>query len=352
MAETQTYVYGVAAAGALSDPLRAQGLPDGRAPVTAIAVGGAAAIVSRHEGPALRGLSQPELLRRLTVHQRVIEDAMERGDVLPARFGTVLASEEEVSSVLARWGGLVRESLARFSGLVEVEAAATWDLERTLAEVARQPEVAAAKATAERASPAESLARRVEVGQLVERALDQRRALYQAKLLREVGPLARDIQPNALLADELVFNVAFLLERQALPAFDAAIERLDAALAGRLSFRRVGPLPPYSFATVSVRGLDAERLAAARVLLDLPGEISEDAVLSSYRRLARRVHPDHNPADPTAAERFAALTAARADLLAYCRSRARADATDGESTLVVTIERSGDAVPQGESGDD
>ena len=112
---------------------------------------------------------------------------MERGDVLPARFGTVLASEEEVSSVLARWGGLVRESLARFSGLVEVEAAATWDLERTLAEIARQPEVAAAKATAERASPAESLARRVEVGQLVERALDQRRALYQAKLLREVG---------------------------------------------------------------------------------------------------------------------------------------------------------------------
>lgn len=352
MAETQTYLYGVGAAGALRDPLRAQGLPDGRAPVTAIALGGAAAIVSRYEGPALRGLSQPELLRRLAIHQRVIEDAMQRGDVLPARFGTVLASEDEVRSLLARWGALVRESLARFSGLVEVEAAATWDLERTLAEIALEPAVVAAKATAQRASPAESLARRVEVGQLAKRALDRRRALYQAKLLQEVGPLARDIQPNALLADELVFNVAFLLDRQALPGFDAAIEHLDAATAGCLSFRRVGPLPPYSFATVSVRGLDAERLAAARALLELPGEVSEETVTWSYRRLARQAHPDRNPTDPTAPERFAALTAARADLLAYCRSRARADATDGESTLVVMIERSGDGVPQGESGDD
>ena len=97
------------------------------------------------------GLPQPELLRRLTIHQRVIEEAMERGDVLPARFGTVLASEDEVRSFLTRWGGPFRESLARFSGLVEVEVAATWDLGRTLARLAAEPEVVAAKAEAEQA---------------------------------------------------------------------------------------------------------------------------------------------------------------------------------------------------------
>ena len=35
--------------------------------------------------------------------------------------------------LLTGWGGLVRESLATFSGLVEVEVAATWDLQRVLA---------------------------------------------------------------------------------------------------------------------------------------------------------------------------------------------------------------------------
>ncbi len=237
----------------------------------------------------------------------------------------------------------MRESLARFSGLVEVEAAATWDLAREVALIARQPEVVAAKATAEQASPEERFAQQVKVGQIVKAALDQRRARHRQMLLREVGPLAKSVQCNAVLADELVFNVAFLLERQALPAFDAALERLDVALAGSLSLRRIGPLPLYSFATVSVTRFDAQRLAAGRALLGLPGEISEDAVLSSYRRLARRAHPDQNPADPTAAERFAALGAARADLLAYCRSRSRADAADGEPTLLVMIERNGDS---------
>ena len=232
MPETPTYVYGVAAAGAFRSPLRAQGLPDGRAPVTAIAVGGAAAIVGRHEGMHLGGLPQQELLRRLTIHQRVIEEVMERGDVLPARFGTVLASEDEVRSILTRWGGLVRESLTRFSGLIEVEVAATWDLGRTLALIAVEPEVVAAKAAAGQAAPEERLAQQVQVGQVVKRALDKRRAQFQDKLLQEVGSLAKGVQPNAVLTDELVFNVAFLLERQALPAFDAAVERLDAALAG------------------------------------------------------------------------------------------------------------------------
>jgi hypothetical protein len=351
MPEMQTYVYGVAGAGALSAPLRAQGLPDGRAPVRAIAVGEAAAIIGHHDGPPVRGLSQPELLRRLTIHQRVIEDAMERGDVLPARFGTVLASEDEVRSFLTHWGGHVQESLARFSGLIEVEAAATWDLGRELAEIAGQPEVLTAKVAAEQAGPQERMACKVEVGRIVKRALDQRRTHYQARLLQETATLAKGIQPNAVIADELVFNVAFLLERQALPSFDAAIERLDAALAGALTIRRIGPLPPYSFATVSVTRFDAQRLAAGRALLGLPGEISEEAVLTSYRRLARRMHPDNNLGDPGAAERFAALNAARADLLAYCRSRGHADAANGAPTLMMMIERTGDGLSHGAGGD-
>jgi Gas vesicle synthesis protein GvpL/GvpF/DnaJ domain len=352
MAEAQTYLYGVAAAGALRAPLRAQGLPDGQGPVTAITVGGAAAIIGRHEGTPAGGLSQPELLRRLAIHQRVIEDAMSRGDVLPARFGTVLASEEEVRSFLARWGGLVRDSLARYCGLVEVEAAATWDLGRTIAEIACEPEVVAAKAAAQQASQQHRLARQVKVGQLVKLALDRRRARYQEMLLQEVSSLAKGIMPNAVLADELVFNVAFLLERHALGAFDAAIERLDAALAGSLSFRRIGPLPPYSFATVTVTRFDAERLAAGRALLGIPGEISEQAVLSSYRRLARQMHPDHHPADPTAAQRFAALSAAKTDLLAYCGSRMQGDQAGSGPTLMVVIQPSGNGSAPGEDRDD
>ena len=114
MTEIPTYVYGVAPAGVLRAPLRAQGMPDGQSPVTAIAVGGASAIVGRSAGPTMKGLPRPELLRRLAIHQRVIEDALGRGDVLPAQFGTVLASEDEVRMLLTGWGGLIRASLTPF----------------------------------------------------------------------------------------------------------------------------------------------------------------------------------------------------------------------------------------------
>jgi Gas vesicle synthesis protein GvpL/GvpF/DnaJ domain len=336
MTETPTYVYGVAAAGALNTPLRAQGMPDGQSPVTAIAVAGASAIIGRHVGPAMSGLSQPELLRRLTIHQRVIEDALERGDVLPAQFGTVLASEDEVRMLLTGWGKLVRTSLEQFSGLVEVEVAATWDLQRVLGNLARDPEVMKAKSAAAQAPPEERLAHQVNVGKIVKEALDRRRARCQQMLLEATGPLAERVQPNALLSDELVFNVAFLLRRSAMTEFEAAIDRLDAELAGSYLLRVIGPLPPYTFGTVNITRFDAERLAAGRAILGLAGEISEQAVLSRYRQLAREFHPDHQQADSGAVQRFAALSAARADLLAYAQSRAWMQTADGPA-LTVTI---------------
>ena len=317
-------------------PLRAQGMPDGQSPVTAIAVGGASAIVGCYPGPAMNGLPRPELLRRLAIHQQVIEDALGRGDVLPVQFGTVLASEDEVRMLLTGWGGLVRASLTRFSGLVEVEVAATWDLERVIGEIACDPEVMAAKSAALQAPPEERHAQQVNVGKVVKDALDRRRVRCQQMLMEAAGLLADCSQPNVLLSDELVFNVAFLVPRRAVAEFEAAIDRLDAQLAGSCLLRVIGPLPPYTFGTVSITRFDAERLAAGRALLGLAGEISEQAVLSSYRRLARQSHPDGQQAGTDAAARFTALNAARTDLLAYARSRARADAADSPA-LMVTI---------------
>jgi hypothetical protein len=336
MTEIPTYVYGVAAAEVLRAPLRAQGMPDGQSPVTAIAVGGASAIVGRYAGPTMEGLPQPELLRSLAIHQRVIEDALGRGDVLPAQFGTVLASEDEVRMLLTGWGGLIRASLTRFSGLVEVEVAATWDLERVIGEVACDPEVMAAKSAAVQASPEERHAQQVNVGKVVKEALGRRRLRCQQLLMEAAGPLAESSQPNVLISDELVFNVAFLVPRRAVAEFEAAIDRLDAELAGSCLLRVIGPLPPYTFGTVSVTRFDAERLSAGRALLGLTGEISEQAVLSSYRRLARQSHPGGQPGGTDAAQRLTALNAARTDLLAYARSHARVEAADGPA-LMVTI---------------
>ena len=201
------------------------------------------------------------------------------------------------------------------------------------------------------AAAEQRVALQVQVGQLVKQALDQRRALLPGEAPAEVGPLAKGVQPNALLADELVFNVAFLLERQALPDFDAAIERLDAALAGcsRSPYR---PASPYSFATVSVTRFDAGRAGG--------GPCRCSACRGNLRggravELPAARPPGAPRSQPDRAQRGGTLRragAARADLLAYCRSRGRRTGPDGDSSLMVTIVRNGDCAAIEEGRDD
>lgn len=56
------------------------------------------------------------------------------------------------------------------------------------------------------------------------------------------------------------------------------------------------------------------------LILELSAAATEEQVLTAYRRLAKRHHPDRNPGDPGASDRFGALVAARDRMLARRRS--------------------------------
>jgi hypothetical protein len=148
----------------------------------------------------------------------------------------------------------------------------------------------------------------------------------------------------------MVTNVALLVDQEGRGALDRRLEVLDEEFAGRLHFRCVGPLPPYSFATVEVQVPFFEAVDEARRRLGLgetapPGEIKR-----AYHRLAGRLHPDHNPKDPEAEAHMAELTQAYQLLTAYAESRALAAKTASqavcgfdqqtvERTLLIAIQR-------------
>lgn len=304
----------------------------GVGPMAAVEAGPLAAVVGPDSAPPPRG--KEELLRRLLHHQEVIEAVMRHGDVLPARFGTV-ASAGEVRRLLdCSYDRLGRE-LDRFAGLVQMEVSATWDLASTIAAVAAEPAIVATREAA--AAAPDPAAARLALGQQVAARLAERRAEHEQWLRSTLAGLARDLQSNPLLSDELALNVAVLVERGRLGDLDAALSRFDEATGGRLQVRVVGPLPPYSFATVGVERFDAGRLRAARELLGIDGELTEAAVVAGYRRRSVRLHPDRHPGDADASARFAALAAARTDLLACCREAV--PGAEPGSLLVLTVDR-------------
>jgi len=339
------YLYAIVA-GAHELDLGPVGLPDGRAHATILADGDLAAVASDYLGPALAGLPTPTLLRYVAIYQRVIERAMAEHRVLPLKFGTVVASQAEARAMLGCYRERFRDAFERLGDTVEIEVTATWDLNLTITEMGRGPLIAALAMSAAARPPEESLATRIQVGKLIKDALDQRRREYRQRVVRDLAPLCADVQANALLSDEWVLNVAFLVRRPRLDEFYARVHRLDEAFGNGLRFRCIGPLPPYSFATVSLFQPRQDEIDGALQLLQLGRLTSTAEIEASYRRLATLYHPDHNPGDASASARFTALATARAQLRAYVNGQAddqhECDLTQGavDAAPLLTIRRS------------
>ncbi|MGV1005988.1 MAG: GvpL/GvpF family gas vesicle protein [Candidatus Nanopelagicales bacterium] len=337
MPEHGIYLFAVTVSDRFEEGLGIPALPSAYGDVEAIAVDGIVALVSDYRGPAISEIPQEDVVRHLMLHQLVVETAARRDFVLPVRLGTVVSDRAALTRLLRAGGDLIRDSWKKFSGHVEIDVAVTWDLDTVLQEVAVDPDVLAAKALAEEAGT-EQQSLILDVGRLVAAKLEERRTEIARALLGALGPHVRDRQNNALVNDTLVANTAFLLGAEDLNAFDSALQTVDEDLEGKYNFRRVGPLPLYSFATVHVRELGQDRLDNARRLLGLPDTYDEDDVNQWFRSLAVVLHPDANPGDTDAADRFERLVHARDDLVVACRNRG--SKSDCGPVLYFTVERS------------
>jgi DnaJ-domain-containing protein 1 len=140
-------------------------------------------------------------------------------------------------------------------------------------------------------------------------------------MLQSLQAMAPAVQPNALVADEMVMNVAFLIQRDQEGEFDKRVRELDQAFHDQMNFRVIGPLPPYSFATVEVARPSAEKIEEARQVLALVNEVSEAEAKEAYRRMVAETHPDAHPDGEQGDERFTKVREAFAILTAYCRGQ-------------------------------
>jgi len=130
------------------------------------------------------------------------------------------------------------------------------------------------------------------------------------------------VAPNALVAEEMVMNVAFLVERERQREFDERVRELDSLFDDEVTFRVIGPLPPYSFSAVEVTRLSDVQIEEARQELELPDTFSETEVRRAYRRLAAREQRKALPGATVTADRLARVRQASEVLLACCGAQA------------------------------
>lgn len=178
------WVYGLTDAASLPD---VDGV-DGR-PLELVRAGDVGAVVSRHDARPTEATTET-----LWAHERAVEAVAETAAVVPARFGTALAGDDAVASMVRR----NREHVVALLELVRAR------VELSL------------RIGGERRADAEAL----------------HRALA-GRAVRSTSPVLRDG----------TWTVAFLVERAAVPSFVDAL----AAVAPRPLPTLTGPWPPYSF---------------------------------------------------------------------------------------------------------
>nr|MBC8248959.1 GvpL/GvpF family gas vesicle protein [Anaerolineales bacterium] len=279
-----------------------------------------AAVVSASPLADYRGLKRDEAVRYLVPHQRVVEAVMQAFPVLPVKFGTVLPDETWVRRLLTQGEALFRTALERFSGLVQIEVVVLWDLQQVFQEIGQEEHITQLKAQVESRSLEETMIKRVAIGQMVQASLERRRASLREYLINWLKQVSLDLVVNPPMGDSMVANVALLVDEAGQEALDQQLELLDEEFEGQLTFRCVGPLPPYSFATVEVGVPSFETINEARRRLGLGETATSGKIRRAYHRLAGQVHPDHNPDDPEAEARMAELTRAYELLTAYAET--------------------------------
>jgi len=345
----QKYVYGVIPSDE-EISFGSIGLGKGSREVYTVAHRGLGCVISDYQGQEFQNMPKEELIRCLMVHQAVIETVMKRYTVLPMKFGTLLEGSAQVRGFLEQGYTQLSDGLDQVRDKVEFEVAATWDTGKVLHEIGNQEEVVRLKEAIVGRPAEETLEQRIQVGKRVKELLDRRRDGYRQRMVDFLRDTALDVQPNALLSDEMVMNVAFLIQKTRQEDFDNRVKELDGIFHDEIDFRIIGPLPPYSFSTIEVMRLSPEKLEEARHLLGLGEAVSEAEVKQAYRSLGVKIHTDRNPGDQQAEERFARVRQASALLLAYCRGREGGRPTKRgrhpltaqaiEETFFITIKRS------------
>ncbi len=273
--------------------------------------GDLAAIISDSTFATLGDLSRAELMRSLTRHQEAIEELMEHSPVLPVKFGTVFDNEAQVRTLLHIGQEEFRRTVQRVGGCVEFDVAVMWEPGPIFAQIASDPQIVTLKAQVETLPPDERMRGSVAVGQFVKQMFEERRNVMRDKLVQELGGVVTQWQLNPLMDENMVMNVACLVDDHQLSALEQAVYQLDEQYTGQLNFRLIGPLPPYSFATVEVRIVRPENLVAACELLHLSDpDCTPEQVKHAFYQQARLVHPDVTGDDPAARAHFMQLTEA------------------------------------------
>jgi hypothetical protein len=242
------YVYGVVP----SDTRLPEGLTGtGGSPVTLVRHGDVAGAVS--EIPPMEALgSRADLL----AHEGVVAALAAETTTLPLRFGAVVTTADAlVEEMLAPHHDWFAGVLDDLTDCREFAIVGVYEEDAVLREVLEEePEAARLRERVRDLPENATYYDRIALGELIVRALDDKRLVDTEELLRTLQPYAVDVAPREPTSEDTAADLAFLVAKEGQPRFEQAVDDLGHRWAGRIRLRMIGPLAPYDFVPLPEEG--------------------------------------------------------------------------------------------------
>lgn len=187
----------------------------------------------------------------MLAHEKAIEEVMKEHTVLPVRFGTIAENEEKVKKILEKEYGKFKDLLNEIKDKKELGLKAIFK-DNIYEEILNNyHNIRLFKERIAKKPMQATYYERIELGKMVEDALEKEKAIYKEKILTVLEPLSRDLKINNTYGEKMILNCAFLVETKKEEEFDQRITQFENSCGNRMNFKYVYT-PPFNFVNLVI----------------------------------------------------------------------------------------------------
>lgn len=176
---------------------------------------------------------------------------------LPVRFATVAEGEEKIRRILEKEHDRFKDLLGSIRDKTELGLKAVFKEEVIYKNILEKYEdIKRLKEKIAAIAPEKSHYQRMEIGRMVEEALQAEREIVKTDILSTLEPLAVEVKTNDTYGELMIINAAFFVEKAKEADFDQQVQLLDEKYSEKATLKYVGPLPPFNFVNISINTED------------------------------------------------------------------------------------------------
>ncbi len=244
--DTGLYLYGITRAKG-APAIRTSGVTGGS--VGLLVEGELAAIVT----PLIAEKIRPQRTN-LAAHNDIVRELAEHRAVLPAAFGTVVESEEELHNVLDRNCDELLDRLRLLEGKDEILLKVYWETSNVFEYfVANHKELKRLRDQLFKPGKVPSVSEKIELGRAFDAVLQESRDRHTERVTRALSRYCTDIRSIDVGGEKMIMKLACLVARDRSEEFEEAIKQVASQFDNHYTFEYGNPTAPYDFVDVNLQ---------------------------------------------------------------------------------------------------